>query len=605
MTPRLLADIGRTGIELIDQLAALAPKEEKSPAQDTKKPKKSRQRGSFDSDLGRFDVEAYLRQYGLEYNVKKGRGKIFYRLSQCLFDPSHTKNEAAIVQDDNGLLTYQCFHNSCRGRKWSDARQLISGAESLAQFCENYDPDIHDRRQRPSSPFKTDRKSSARIPELPSLEEVSPGWFFKPTKHGKKFVPQYLARYLEEYFAPIVWDGGEFYNYSSAQGVWKATAWDLLSQVAEKALDDEAKSAWIQDAVKLLSMRVYRDPEELRHDPNWLNLKNGMLHVDMETTDLLPHDPKYMSRIQLPVNFRPGAKCERWMRYLEEVFPEEEEKAETLQRYYGYCLLPDCRFQRCLFMIGSGANGKSVAVDVLVEVLGAENVCSLPLQLMGERFLIGQLKDKLVNVATEIATNQPIQTANFKDAVAGGLLMADRKHGAPFSFYPIAKHIFSMNEVPKITDKSYGFQRRPIVLQFNETFEGDTADRQLMQKLVTEKEGIFAWQLEGLAKVLDAGELVIPESVERDTAEFVKSTNPVLLFVDDCCLLGPDFKVKPKELYEAYKIWCEEGKNRPLSRNRFYDQIMIHYPKVTKQMYGDNRERVYAGIGLQVLERLE
>jgi putative DNA primase/helicase len=322
--------------------------------------------------------------------------------------------------------------------------------------------------------------------------------------------------------------------------------------------------------------------------------------VDMETTKLQPHDPKYMSRIQLSVGFHQEAKCPRWMQYLEEVFPEAEEKAQTLQRFYGYCLLPDCRFQRCLFMIGGGANGKSVAVDVLVEVLGAENVCSLPLQLMGERFLIGVLKDKLVNVATEMATNQPIQTANFKDAVAGGLLMADRKHGQPFSFYPIAKHIFSMNDVPKITDKSYGFQRRPIVLTFNETFEGDRADRQLMNKLREETPGIFTWMFEGLAKVLDEGDLLVPESVERDTAEFVKSTNPVLLFVDDCCVFGDECKVKPKALYEEYKKWCEEGKNRPLARNRFYDQVLIHFPGVTKRMIGEKRERVYVGMGLRV-----
>ncbi len=331
-----------------------------------------------------------------------------------------------------------------------------------------------------------------------------------------------------------------------------------------------------------------------------------MLSVDLKDLDLMPHDPSYMSRIQLPVEFHPDARCDRWLQFLEEVFPGAPEKAETLQRYYGYCLLPDCRFQRCLFLIGGGANGKSKAVDILVDVLGKENVCALPLQLMGERFLLGQLRDKLVNVATEIATTTPIQTSNFKDAVTGGLLQADQKHGPPFSFYPVAKHIFSMNEVPKINDKSYGFQRRPIVLTFTEKFEGKKADRQLHLKLAAEKEGIFAWMLEGLAKVLDAQDLVVPEKIEADTAEFVKSTNPVLLFVDDCCLLGENFYIKPKLLYRAYLKWCEEGKTKyPMPRNKFYDQIMIHFPHVRKGQYGENRLRQYKGIGLMAPEMEE
>ena len=266
----------------------------------------------------------------------------------------------------------------------------------------------------------------------------------------------------------------------------------------------------------------------------------------------------------------------------------------------GYCLLPDCRYQRCMFLIGSGANGKSVVVDTLVSILGEENICSLPLQLMGQRFLIGQLKDKLLNVATELATNQPMDTANFKDAVVGGLLMADQKHGRAFAFYPIAKHVFSMNEVPKITDKSYGFQRRPIVLTFNERFEGARRDPYLTKKLIAERDGIFKWMLEGLAMILQADDLYIAESVDRDTQQFVKSTNPVLLFVEDCCTLENGANVKPPDLYRAYKYWCKEGSNRPLARNRFYDQILIHFPSVFKTHTGPDRQRirVYVNIGL-------
>lgn len=588
-----LADVRPVPKKILESLAK--PFLEKTTGTSTPAPgKKTQPRRFLKADLGNLLLEKYLSHYGVQYNVKKQADKTFYRLSHCLFNPAHTKNEAAIVQSDNGLVTYQCFHNSCSNRKWSAARALISGADSLAPFCENYDPEKY-KELPPDSPYATPK--AAPLPEPVRPEEIRPTVFFRKTKHGPKFVPQFLAKYLQTFFDPLVWDGGEFYHYNG-EGVWKPLPSARVGQIAERALDSEAKSSYIYDAIQLLTKRVYRSPDEIRHDPHWLNLKNGMLSVDMDSLEIVPHDPKYMSRIQLPVEFRPYAKCGRWMHFLEEVFPKAPDKAETLQRYYGYCLLPDCRFQRCLFLIGSGANGKSVAVDLLVDVLGADNVCSLPLQLMGERFLIGQLKDKLVNVATEIATNQPIQTANFKDAVAGGLLMADQKHGKPFSFYPIAKHIFSMNEVPRITDKSYGFQRRPIVLTFTEKFEGARADRQLRKKLAEERDGIFAWMFEGLAKVLDSGDLIIPESVERDTAEFVKSTNPVLLFVDDCCVFGEGYHVKPKHLYIAYKQWCEEGKTGTLARNRFYDQIMIHFPQVQKGQFGEKRERLYRGIGL-------
>ena len=449
-------------------------------------------------------------------------------------------------------------------------------------------------RQKDARKAKKESRSPFDGDDIPAPleQDVTPSDFFD----DKKFIPQWLAKYLEMEFKPLVFDGAEFYSYHNS-GVWKPVEFDLLGQKAENVLGKYAKSARIQDSIKLLGHRVFIKPQNFKHNPEYLNLKNGML--ELSSMDIKNHAPEFFSRIQLPIELNRKAKCPRWDQFLHEVFPGEEGKVKALQSFLGYCLLPDCRHQRCLFMIGSGANGKSVIIDTLVAILGQENVCTLPIQLMSQRFIIGQLKDKLLNVASELSTNQPIDTSVFKDAVSGGLLMADQKHGKAFSFWPIAKHVFSMNEVPKITDKSHGFQRRPIVLIFNERFEGDRRDPYLTKKLIAERDGIFAWMLEGLYMVLEKDDLLIPDVVKRDTQQFVKSTNPAMLFVEDCCILGDDYQVKPKDLFKSYKAWCQEGCNRPLSRNRFYDQVLIHFPTVVKKQIGDDKTRMYIGIGLR------
>jgi hypothetical protein len=55
-------------------------------------------------------------------------------LETCLFNPDHAGNEAAIGQAADGKLYYKCFHNSCQGRTWAEARQIISGDDKLGQF---------------------------------------------------------------------------------------------------------------------------------------------------------------------------------------------------------------------------------------------------------------------------------------------------------------------------------------------------------------------------------------------------------------------------------------------------------------------------------------
>ena len=54
-------------------------------------------------------------------------------MDHCVFDSSHTK-DAAVMQQADGRLAYHCFHDSCQGQGWKQARQTISGIDNLKKF---------------------------------------------------------------------------------------------------------------------------------------------------------------------------------------------------------------------------------------------------------------------------------------------------------------------------------------------------------------------------------------------------------------------------------------------------------------------------------------
>ncbi len=84
---------------------------------------------------GRLDVGAYLKHYGVDMVKVKPHGDgVLYCLEKCLFNPDHNPNEAAIKQAADGKLSYQCFHDSCKGRTWAEARVAISGSDKLNEF---------------------------------------------------------------------------------------------------------------------------------------------------------------------------------------------------------------------------------------------------------------------------------------------------------------------------------------------------------------------------------------------------------------------------------------------------------------------------------------
>ena len=110
-------------LDLLKKLAATIPGREKPQAE---KP---------EATSGRFDVESYLTRYGVNLvQVKPHGGGVLFCLQECLFDPSHNGNEAAIGQTGEGKLFYHCFHNSCKGRTWAEARAKISGDDKLTEF---------------------------------------------------------------------------------------------------------------------------------------------------------------------------------------------------------------------------------------------------------------------------------------------------------------------------------------------------------------------------------------------------------------------------------------------------------------------------------------
>ena len=103
---------------------------------------------------GKLDVIKYLDHYGVSYKIKSKNGACLYCLNHCVFDESHIRNEASIIQQESGKLLYQCFHNSCKGRTWREARQIISGGDNLFTFMEGlkFDNDgVHNEAQERSS----------------------------------------------------------------------------------------------------------------------------------------------------------------------------------------------------------------------------------------------------------------------------------------------------------------------------------------------------------------------------------------------------------------------------------------------------------------------
>jgi len=604
--PSVLADVPITNLDTLKKLAALVPQtstKRSSPQATAAEAASTKTAGAVpfkDGTLGPINMEAYLGHYGIGYTTKTKGAQTLYCLDQCLFNPDHDQGQASIMTSPTGPLIYQCFHSSCKDKRWKDARARISGDKPISEFCAGFDPNWTPPKQSGTgamadilvrSELSVQSTAAVKVPE-----KMDPAEFFE--KRGKRpvFVPMYLARYLAAYLEPLVHTAGGFWRYE--KGVWKPFADTILSQIMVAVMKERVQADMMTNTLKILRGLINREEDSWPKDMNLINVKNGML--DIRTMELIPHDPKYGSRTQLPVNYNASAFSQQWWDFLKEIFPEDENSAKKwlLQQFFGYCLLRDCRYQKALFLYGTGANGKSTVLYCLQAMVGRENTSSLSLADLTQRFKAQFLREKLINLATETNTRDPLATELLKAIISGDPITAEQKYGEQFQFRPFAKFITAMNDAPVIPDKSYGFGRRIIVLTFEKRFTDEEIKPRMADSLIEEIEGIFNWSVEGLKILLKNDGFLIPDSVGKATNDFMETLNPLLIFVNEMCAVHDAESVRTMDLWDCYAEWCADGKNRPLGRNRFLDQVRQTFPRVSSAKVGEARVRMMVGIGL-------
>lgn len=629
-----------TPIDILRNLAALAPADERAagpagspaPAAGASSP-----RGQGDSTLGPLDVARYLSAHGIEHKLKRKDDADFYVLRECLFDPGHRNGESAIVSGSKGLF-YQCFHNSCADRTWHDARALISGDKKLTEWMEGYDPNYKRKRKKEekalvptgSAPGQVQGKQPdtenryARLDNLinndwpivtlsdgtpaPTPAEVDPSLFFTRRGDRTEFVPRRAANYIIEQLFPLAYSTDKFWKYSG--GVWRDISTAEITAILTHALKDQVKGNMVKNVVEVLKGLLYVREELWEPNPYLINMENGML--DVETMKILEHSPSYRSRVQLPISYVEQSPVGKWYEYLESIFPEDYEKDDqgqythymekhiVLQQFAGYCLLRDCRFQRALFLFGTGSNGKSTFLKVMSNILGKENTAALSLTSLKESFMTISLHNKLANLASETNPKAAMESEIFNSCVAGDEMQARNLYSQYLKFTPFCKFIISMNETPQVPDKSYAFQRRLIVLNFNRRFLPEELNPMMFEELMEEREGIFRWMVEGLKLLLKNNKFIIMENVQEDIDRLLTRVNPLIPFAEECCVFAPEFETRPQDLWDAYRDWCQEGGNRSKGKRNFMDQFESQFPKLkVKKGKGENRNKwVVMGVKL-------
>jgi putative DNA primase/helicase len=408
-------------------------------------------------------------------------------------------------------------------------------------------------------------------------EEINPNVarFYEKDKDGHlKFIPAFVGNeLLKEQFYVTKKSNKMSFRYNPENGVYELFAESHILQEVRRKLGKHltiSRHREIELFIKASTMKDMQDPPE-----DLIVVANGVLNVKMG--QLEPFNPDYFMFNAFPVKYDQNADCPKFKTFLAEVVPSPE-NVKVLQEFAGYCLLRDCRFEKALMLVGSGANGKSTFLKVLIKVLGKENVSTMPLQVIsGNRFALAELYGKVANIYPELPAVALKDTGLFKTLVTGEMISGEVKFMGRFNFIPYAKLAFSCNNMPQTPDDTDAFFRRWGIVAFTVQFLPDNpkTDPNLYGKLTTPEElsGVLNWMLEGLRRLLQQGKFSISETVEQTKERYTLLSNSAKAFAERRLIATVDKWETKENVFNAYIQFCKENTLPAISKNAFSMQL--------------------------------
>lgn len=339
-----------------------------------------------------------------------------------------------------------------------------------------------------------------------------------------------------------------------------------------------------------------------RPPPDRINVRNGIL--DLETSKLSPHDPAFLSTVQLPIEYNTEATCPAWDTFTSQVFPRDCVEAQVPYEIFARLIRPDNQ-QFAYLLIGVGGNGKSTFLRSIASALGSNNVSALSLHaLESNRFASADLYGKLANICSDLPSDDLKSTAIFKAITGGDDLMVERKFRNAFKFRPFAHLLFSANHYPRSKDASLAFFDRFIVIPFTRRFRTTKAERdfdQLKAELAQPNElsGLLNKALSQYEKIREYGYTVTPSMVAAGN-EFRNLTDPLTAWVQENVHSSYSAMVGREYLFSQYNASCARSGRPAISERAFNARLEEVRPNIrsAQRHWRGSKTRVWLGIDL-------
>ena len=332
-------------------------------------------------------------------------------------------------------------------------------------------------------------------------------------------------------------------------------------------------------------------------DPWLLGCKNGV--INLRTGVRRDGQPDDYIKTVCPVKWDDSATCPRWEQFFLEIFEDDQEIVNFMQRLFGYAVTGLREEHIYPILWGPhGRNGKGTIFETLKMILGPM-ACRASTQMImqgiqqkstGPNAGLMKMRGARISWTSEAGKRDTIDTAVVKALSGGDTITARNPFDRKETEFKPSHTLFTLtNPLPKVDADDDAFWTRVILIPFNLSYvdkpdAGKPWERlknpKLENELKKELPGILKWFVQGTLMWRKQG-LNIPKKLTTAKSKYRDSEDIIQHFLQERCVV--DFSeevqekitmtIKPKLLYQEYKEWCNGAGFKTLNQKNFHSTI--------------------------------
>jgi len=436
--------------------------------------------------------------------------------------------------------------------------------------------------------MKTEKIKINLLPLDDFKEDI--GLFTNNLDLARKFISKHPMFYTKE----KIW-----WLWSKKEKLWMIVdEVDIMNEL-DKALKETYDTTKTQKKNEILESlkRIGRMNIPKPFKKTWIQFNDNI--IDIVSDEKFESTPEYFSTNPIPHNIGKSTDTPTIDKLFEEWVGKDW--VDTLYEIIAYCMLPDYPIHRIFCLNGAGLNGKGTFLRLLQRFIGYKNSCSTELDLIiSSRFEVGKLYKKLVCQMGETNFSGLKQTSLLKRLTGQDLIGFEFKNKLPFDDYNYAKILIATNTLPITYDKTVGFYRRWMIIDFPNTF---SEKNDVLSKISEEEyENLAKKSIKTLNRILVNREFTNEGSIEERRRHYEEASNPIKEFIKNNYELDVNEKTPLWEFREKFVSYLKQRKIRELTNREISDSIKLEGFQIEKEHYykkDGERSTMYFIFGLK------